>query len=568
MRTMHKSKTRLKSNSGFTLVELLVVLFIVGLVSAATLPIIIPTLNQRQVQEGSRIVQQALINARFAAMSTGRPAGIRLLPDPILFGPDPNDFYRPLVYNRMVQLEPAPDYSDGQVRIHSGGASGQAMLDFFKAAGDNWANQLNGFGGIALKNSPQYNNLIAIIDPRIVVSQFKDLNTYSEPTNWSWNIKAGDRMTLGVSNTNQYVIAGPAFSNSYPNLEKFINFQNPEYTAKFILLPTKIDTLSGQTVQDHPSEILYLVNEGNRSFDNIDNNNDGVADPAFNGKDDDENGVIDNSAEMFWSRNADPVKSIVRPMFNAGAKDADIIEALQNTFEWDPVSIGSSRLGTSRLLGVGSKSEALEYNIKRRMVPSANSAEVGLPSDVVIDATTAVVYLPCSKSLTLTEPNIQKLGLNQIGPSCQSDLLFLNSSSERSRLPIDLSTGYVDIIFQPDGQVTTSGASSVNNPPFQVPFYHLWLTDRGDVFPPTDPFKSKGKLYNPRLPISVEMLNTLQSQHMNLENSEWALKNERRLITIQTRTGKISSQSVEQFDPNQVDLPYQDAQKGIAEAGQ
>ena len=123
---------------GFTLVELLVVIFIVGLVSAATLPIIIPTLNQRQVQEGSRILQQALINARFAAMSTGRPAGVRLLPDPILNGPqdDGNDgkvdpmWFNPLVYNRMVQLEPAPDYSDGQLLIQSSGTTAKEIVTF------------------------------------------------------------------------------------------------------------------------------------------------------------------------------------------------------------------------------------------------------------------------------------------------------------------------------------------------------------------------------------------------------------------------------------------------------
>ena len=138
--------------------------------------------------------------------------------------------------------------------------------------------------------------------------------------------------------------------------------------------------------------------------------------------------------------------------------------------------------------------------------------------------------------------------------------------SERSRLPIDPYTRYVDIIFQPDGQVVTSAASSVTSAPFQVPFYHLWLTDRGDVFPPTDLTKAGGKLSSPRLPLAQG--NVLQNQHMNASNEEWALKNERRLITIQTRTGRITSQSLEMFDATDASVPYQDAQKGIAEVGQ
>lgn len=126
------------------------VLFIVGLLSAATLPLVISSLNQRQVQEGSRILQQALINARFAAMSTGKPAGVRLLPDPIMKGPDASDLFRPLAYNRMLQLEPAPDYSDGLLRVHSGGASAFEIVNFFKDCVTNnlnWRMQLLGNPG-------------------------------------------------------------------------------------------------------------------------------------------------------------------------------------------------------------------------------------------------------------------------------------------------------------------------------------------------------------------------------------------------------------------------------------
>jgi len=187
---------RRTTNSGFTLVELLVVLFIVGLISAATLPVIIPTLNQRQVQEGSRIVQQAILNARFAAMSTGRPAGVRLLPDPVFSGPDATDPLKPLAYNRIIQLEPAPDYSDGMLRVASQGASAREIVTFFEYCARNnlfWKDMLVGQPPNATRimyppnavplgnqdvflnmllpalgtNSPVYN------DPRIVLRQYK-----------------------------------------------------------------------------------------------------------------------------------------------------------------------------------------------------------------------------------------------------------------------------------------------------------------------------------------------------------------------------------------------------------
>jgi hypothetical protein len=177
--------------------------------------------------------------------------------------------------------------------------------------------------------------------------------------------------------------------------------------------------------------------------------------------------------------------------------DKAIIETLRTTFEWDPAVLS---------LGSGNASSQ-EYTIKRRMVPSANSAEVGLPADVVIDATTALGgYVDSSINPPLFVPQLAPPNVNY------SNTLTM---SERSRLPIDPYTRYVDIIFQPDGQVVTSSASSVTSAPFQVPFYHLWLADRGDVFPPTDLTKAGGKLSSPRLPLSQG--NVLQNQHMNAD---------------------------------------------------
>ena len=108
---------------GFTLVELLVVIFIILLVSAVTLPTVLPALQHRQVNEAARIFQAAIAGARDAAVRSNAPRGIRLMPDPTLTQPPignaagaaPGSIS--LAYNRIVPIEAAPDYSQGLVCI-------------------------------------------------------------------------------------------------------------------------------------------------------------------------------------------------------------------------------------------------------------------------------------------------------------------------------------------------------------------------------------------------------------------------------------------------------------------
>src|SRR3954467_7530068 len=109
---------------GFTLVELLVVIFIILLVSAVALPTVIPAISHRQVSEAARLLQGAIVGARDAAIHANAPRGIRLLPDPtftprftsgtLLGQIDPT---RILACNRIVPIQPAPDYSEGFVNI-------------------------------------------------------------------------------------------------------------------------------------------------------------------------------------------------------------------------------------------------------------------------------------------------------------------------------------------------------------------------------------------------------------------------------------------------------------------
>src|SRR5208282_2079709 len=106
---------------GFTLIELLVVILIILLVSAVVLPTLIPAISHRQASEAARILQGALVGARDSAINTNAPAGIRLLPDPVFNGINPNtatlDPTRVLAANRYIPIQLAPDYSEGKASV-------------------------------------------------------------------------------------------------------------------------------------------------------------------------------------------------------------------------------------------------------------------------------------------------------------------------------------------------------------------------------------------------------------------------------------------------------------------
>ena len=65
---------------GLTLVELLVVLFIMSIMLAIAVPIVRPPVEARAVREGARMVSTALTSARTRAIQTGRPVGVMFEP--------------------------------------------------------------------------------------------------------------------------------------------------------------------------------------------------------------------------------------------------------------------------------------------------------------------------------------------------------------------------------------------------------------------------------------------------------------------------------------------------------
>src|SRR6218665_3034824 len=78
---MHARLTRFATRTrptGLTLVELLVVITILGIVTAATIPLMQPPSADPKVREAAREFSATLEQARALAISTGRPAGVRI----------------------------------------------------------------------------------------------------------------------------------------------------------------------------------------------------------------------------------------------------------------------------------------------------------------------------------------------------------------------------------------------------------------------------------------------------------------------------------------------------------
>ena len=172
----------------------------------------------------------------------------------------------------------------------------------------------------------------------------------------------------------------------------------------------------------------------------------------------------------------------------------------------------------------------IPYIITRRPVVSPGSRETPLPSNVVVDLTTW---------------NAQYFNVNF------STTTGVNYVSERSRLPVDPTTGYVDILLNPNGTVVpTTEYSSPSSFGMNSAFYHFWLAERGDLFDP---------VANPGIPYLLP-----QVQNVDTPAGETRfLKGERLLLTLFTRTGAINTNQVETFDGNNPSLPFLAPQQGI-----
>jgi len=514
---MNTNRRRKKPpTAGFTLVELLVVIFIIVLVSAATLPVVIPAFNHRQVSEGARLLQATIAGARDAAIRANAPRGIRLMPDPSFPGGA-----SPLAANRMITVT--------QISVTE-----------------------------AVFSNPPTNTVP------------------NEPTTWYWNIRQGDKIRFDDSGR-YYTVAGPMYGGAYDattgnpyNVERYINFGPPAYLPNTSVAQSLTSTYpsvnNGGSLDpmspSHLPEILFLVNgqddNGNgwvdEGFDGIDNDGDGVIDPGYNGLDDNGNGQIDEPIELIYAR----------PGFPAGG-------------EYEPEQFLGSQLTTGFL--------SQRYTIFRRPVVSEGAREVALPQGVVIDMTTWN-----AGSAFLGSPN---------APTAAP------SSPERSRLPVDPYSYYVDVMIAPNGQVIPSGpgqgsissggsgsGGGAPSPTSNLPFYHFWVAEREDVFDPlfqsgnargTAGVKNLGAPhantnYNgspPRRYLLPMPRNTAAYDVADPNASNWQgydnpngpfLKGDRRLVTLYVRTGQVVTNAIETFYGLDVNTPYYQAQFGTRES--
>ncbi len=275
------ARSRMPSARGYTLVEILVVILIILIVSAVALPTILPALAQRQVSEGARLLQAALVGARDRAIHESQPCGIRLLADPAfpinwtMSGCiDPTGI---LAYNRWVPLESAPEYTDGLCTPVPPAAV---------ARNDGWP--------YPITNQVVFSWTHAIL-PQLVLAQSPanpGNGMPNAPTSWFWNVRVGDKVQLNGTGP-WYTVVGPMLiAPAQGNSDLFVNAG----------LPAPLSRLPVPTINGQPVEYLTLVNA-------LDDNLNGWVDESFDGVDNDGNGLIDDVLEWEFESWAGAVAS-------------------------------------------------------------------------------------------------------------------------------------------------------------------------------------------------------------------------------------------------------------------
>ncbi|QDV35901.1 type II secretion system protein [Tautonia plasticadhaerens] len=504
--------------SGLTLTELLVVMAIILLVSAATLPTVLASLSERDVSEAASTVQAVLTATQDRAAGSGQPAGIRLLPDPTLNDTTGTGI---IASNRMVPLEVLPNYAEGEV--------------------------IPGFlvSQVAVVNP---NATIQVARP-VLMARMREEELASvalglgaipaPPTAWHYNIRQGDAVRLANSSI-EYRVAGPMWSfqdtgGNIVNPERFVNRDAPlapgasgtPGTNQYVFNPssTGISNFAGREFlyvvngRDDPPPVNYASSNGyiDEAFDGVDNNGDGVIDPGFNGIDDDGDSWVDEADELFWNADAGAPLNPAGPTSSPGSNLLLVEYELdsfvgQSSYNTTP-TVTFSFQGADTFFLHGGTGTPTSYSITRRPFVSSGAREVGLTGAAVIDLTTAA------------------WGVSPVAPG----------APERSRVPIDPATGYVDLLFYPDGRVVPATPYQLNRVG-QFSFYHLWIAERDNLFEPD----LINRTAYPYLPVPREASPAVTTR---------VLEGERRMVTISAKTGNASVSPIAEFSTTAVAYP-------------
>jgi prepilin-type N-terminal cleavage/methylation domain-containing protein len=490
-----------KRRRGFTLIELLVVILIILLVSAVTLPTVIPAITHRQVSEAARILQGALVGARDTAINNNAPAGIRLLVDPVFNGINPStgqlDATRILACNRFIPIQLAPDYSEGFVKRYGRGVFDAAFALAMGTTVDPafyFRYPVSKGGGFYPVPSTHDPNVRLLCLAQVCYDPTTGL--LNPPTSWYWNIRIGDKIQINNSG-NLYTVVGPMqVGPDGGNSELFVNVGPPG-------TPPPFQEPAPAPVNFCYPEVLFLVN-------GLDDNNDGYVDNGFDG--------VDNDGDLVPDRAPDYVAGLL--------------------YEWLETEQWHSALR-------GAVPQEMPYIITRRPVVVPGARETALPSSVVVDLTTwnAGYFTALARNAGVSAP--------------------FAYVSERSRLPVDATNGSVDILLNPNGTVVpTTVYSSPTSFGMDSSFYHFWLAERTDLFDPAMKAPAGVPYLLPMVAGSPPLGGT-PYPNVNDTLGTRALKGERRLMTLFTRTGAINTNQVETFDGTNPSLPFLLPQQGV-----
>lgn len=261
---------------GFTLLELLAVVLIIGLVTVIALPPFVGGLRERHVVSAASLVQASLLAARdntVAAMSW-RPGeerralteeealhGIRLVPEAVTRLADGTvDPSKALLSSTIVPILIPQTYQTGKASIYP--------RDVYPAT------VTGGRRCLVLEQSP--GAWVATVDGYVWIA--------NEPTSWAWNMRVGERVSVDAGI--KYTICGPLVVGFDGNAEGFVNYGPAGARSGFSRTYPSPD---GQTFT---AEIEYLL-----LVNGHDDDKDGWIDNGWDGLDNDFDGITDDLDE-------------------------------------------------------------------------------------------------------------------------------------------------------------------------------------------------------------------------------------------------------------------------------